>query len=64
MQVHEDVAFGAGAATLIEIVTARPAQIEDLPDDLLAFARVASPENEVLESIAEGIAARITAEVA
>ncbi len=63
VQVHEDIAFGAGGATLIEIVAARPAQVEDMPDDLVGITRVASPENEVLESIAEGIAARITAEV-
>jgi hypothetical protein len=63
VQVHEDVAFGAGGATLIEIVAARPAQVEDMPDDLVGITRVASLENEVLESIAEGIAARILAEV-
>lgn len=63
VQVHEDVAFGAGGATLIEIVAARPALVEDMPDDLVGITRVASPENEVLESIAEGIAARITAGV-
>lgn len=63
VQVHEDVAFGAGGATLIEIVAARPAQVEDIPDDLVGITRVASPENEVLESIAEGIEARILAEV-
>jgi hypothetical protein len=63
VQVHENVAFGAGGATLIEIVAARPALVEDMPDDLVGLTRVASPENEVLESIAEGIAARIAAEI-
>lgn len=63
VQVHEDVTFGTESATLTEIVAARKALIEDLPDDLVGFARVATRENEVLESIAEGIATRIAAEV-
>ncbi len=63
VQVHEHVAFGAGGATLTEIVAARQALVEDLPDDPVALARVATVENEVLESIAEGIATRIAAAV-
>ena len=64
VQVHKDVPFDAGGATLTEIVVARPSLIEDLPEDLKRLARVATPENEVLESIAAGIAMRIEAEVA
>ena len=63
VQVHEDVSFASGAPLLTEIVAARQALIEDLPDDLVGLARVAVPENEVLESIAEGIVSRIVAEV-
>lgn len=63
VQVHEDVVFRDGGATLVEIVAARHALTLDIPDDLLFLTRVASPENEVLESIAEGIAERITAEI-
>ena len=48
---------------LVEIVAARQSLVEELPDDLVGLARVAMPENEVLESIAEGIESRITAEV-
>ena len=64
VQAHEDVAFGAGGGTLLEIVAARRALVEDLPDDLVGLARVAVPENGILESIADGIAERITAGVA
>jgi hypothetical protein len=60
VQVHEDVPFAAGA-TLREIVVARPALIEDLPEDLKRLARVASPEDEVLSSIAQSIDAQIAA---
>lgn len=63
VQAHDDVRFGPGGAALEEIVVARKELLEELPDDLLRFARVATAENEVLESIAEGIEARIRAEV-
>jgi len=63
VQVHHDVMFGAGGATLTEIVVARKMLLEDLPDDLISLARVATPENDVLGSVATGIASSITAEV-
>ncbi|HSN99134.1 MAG TPA: hypothetical protein VLS89_12655, partial [Candidatus Nanopelagicales bacterium] len=59
LQVHEDVPLDAGGAPLVEIVVGRAALLSDLPDDLLARARVAAAENEVLASIAEGIAATV-----
>jgi hypothetical protein len=64
VQVHTDVPFPEGGATIQEIVAARAALIEELPDDLVLVARVAAAENEVLESIAAGIVARVDAEAA
>jgi hypothetical protein len=63
VQVHDDVTFGTGAATLNEIVVARKMLLEDLPDDLVDVARVATPENDVLGSVSEGIVSSITAEI-
>jgi hypothetical protein len=63
VHVHEHVPFGSGSGMLTEIVAARWSLVEELPEDLKGFARVATMENEVLESIAEGIAERIGAEV-
>jgi hypothetical protein len=63
VQVHEDVTFGVGDPVLVEIVAARQSLVEELPDDLVGLARVAIPENEVLENIGEGIASRILSEV-
>lgn len=64
VQVHANVRFGRGGANLTEIVVARPSLVEELPDDLKGFARVAMVENEVLDSIAEGITKRIGEEIA
>jgi hypothetical protein len=58
VQVHDDVPFVAGAAVLHEIVVARPALMEDLPEDLKDLARVA--DGDVLATIAQGIEARMS----
>ena len=63
VQVHEDVPLETEGAMLREIVAARWSLVEELPDDMKRFARIASMENEILESIAEGIATRIATEV-
>lgn len=63
VHTHDNVVFGPGGSRLEEIVVARKELLDELPDDLLSLARVATAENEVLESIAEGIEARISAEV-
>lgn len=57
VQAHEDVPFGVGDATVKEIIVARSALLEDLPEDLKRLARVADPEDEVLESLARRIEA-------
>lgn len=61
VQAHDDVPFDDPIDPLIEIVVARPALVEDLPDDLIGKVRVAAAENEVLEAIADGIIGRIKA---
>jgi len=64
VQAHEDVPFPEGSDIVTEIVAARQTLVEELPDDLVAIARVARATDEVLESLAEGIATRIAARAA
>ena len=59
VRVHEDVPFPEGDPILTEIVAANALLIEELPDDLVDRARLATAEGEVLESIAASISAGI-----
>jgi hypothetical protein len=60
VQVHADVPFPVGDTIIMEIVAARHALVEELPEDLKKDARLATDEDEVLESIADRILARLT----
>ena len=64
VQAHHDVPLTLGRPGVCDIVAARPSLLEELPDDLVASARVARAENEVLESIAERIVEQIQREAA
>ncbi len=64
VQAHDDVPLTLRQPGVCDIVAARPSLLEELPDDLMARARVAKVENEVLESIAERILERTRKEAA
>jgi len=63
VRAHEDVPFPPGSGVIKEIVAARETYVEDLPDDLVARARLATAPDRVLESIAERIEMALEAEV-